>query len=142
MTKKRKQKEKPRGYYRDNEGRTRPITSKSVGAALAKGVVIKRVVDSDGQVVKQPRKVYELRTPRSNAVWVAHITGPDPQYRFARRFFDVFDVDVNSDQRIYYLEEGIYEYCLPGNQRVFLKVHEGGEATKISKARVEKLFPK
>ena len=142
MTKKKRPKEKPKGYYRDGEGRTRPITSKSVGAALAKGVVIKRVVDSDGQVVEPPRKgIYQLRTPRSQAVWVAQITGPDPQYRFERHFLNVYDVDIRTDQRISYLEEGIFEYCLPGGKREFIKV-QNGEATKISKGKVEKMFPK
>jgi len=49
---KKRQKEKPKGYYRDDEGRTRPITSKNVRAALAKGIVIRKVVDKEGHTVQ------------------------------------------------------------------------------------------
>jgi hypothetical protein len=43
---------KARGFYRDEEGRTHPITSQSVAAALTRGVVIRKVVDSKGQEIK------------------------------------------------------------------------------------------
>jgi len=42
---------KPKGYFRDEEGRTRPITSRTVGSALARGLTIRRVVDEEGNVI-------------------------------------------------------------------------------------------
>jgi hypothetical protein len=44
---------KASGFYRDEEGKTRPITSKNVGSALARGIVIKRVVSSEGEEIRK-----------------------------------------------------------------------------------------
>jgi len=48
---KRRKKEKPKGYYRDEEGRTRPITKKNVAAALSKGTTIRKVVGTKGETI-------------------------------------------------------------------------------------------
>ena len=48
---------KARGFYRDEEGRTHPITSQSVASALTRGVVIRKVVNSKGQEIREGQAI-------------------------------------------------------------------------------------
>ena len=63
---------KPRGFYRDEAGRTRPITRKNVGRALARGTVIRRVVYAEDPALPShkddPRIV--VKQSESNIVMV------------------------------------------------------------------------
>jgi hypothetical protein len=141
------------GYYRDEEGRTRPITSKNVGAALARGIVIKRVVDEEGKVVEKPTpqpklkpstKPQRLAVPEREGTWVAKITGSDPQYHFARTFLDFYEKEGLN--RVYKLGDGIYELNRYSAVDLKFKRHfivvENDTVKSIPKAEVERMFPR
>jgi len=138
------------GFYQDAQGRTRPITKKNVGSALARGITIRRIVSKEGKKIVKNKPtdfLLPIKQRRSRDNWIAKITGTDPQYGLARTFLEPDEeVSIQIDgvghrRALYKLEEGeMYEYNNEGDRKLRRVVN--GELVAISKRKAKEYWTK